>query len=109
MSAGGRRPDADEAALWRHVARDVTPLSRPPAPQGDAPLAPTPTDAPPEAAAPPDWDALLTDDRLDRLFAVAIDYARSSPQDTLGMAARDLDQNRGIVRRVIRRALTDAG
>lgn len=50
MSAGGRRLDADEAALWRHVARDVTPLSRPPAAPEDA----APEDAPPEGGrAPP--------------------------------------------------------
>ena len=46
--AGGRRPDADETALWRHVARDVTPLSRPPAAPEDAPS----EDASPEGAPP---------------------------------------------------------
>ena len=103
----------EQPAAYAHSP--ATPVSPQPAsmpaplpPQADAPLGTIPTTATPEAVAPPDWDALLTDDRLDRLFAVAIDYARSSPQDTLGMAARDLDQNRGIVRRVIRRALTDA-
>ena len=54
MTADGRRLDADEAALWRHVARGVTPLSRPPAAPDDASQegAP-PDDAPPDNARAP--------------------------------------------------------
>lgn len=85
------------------------------APQYQAQPAPLPSQsgAAPAAAVPaapsaPDWDSLLTDERLDRLFAVAIDYAQSDPTQPLGKAASDLDSNRGLIRRVIRKALADS-
>lgn len=57
MSAGGRRVRDEEATLWQHVARDVTPIpkrvERPDEDEADEPAAP-PTQAgkPRKAAAP---------------------------------------------------------
>ncbi len=115
MSAGGRRPDADEAALWRHVARDVTPLSRPPAPQGDAPPEggrppPRPARAAPAAPrpspppAPPPLPALdpAMPAGLDRRTARRLKRGRIRVEARLDLHGKTQDEAHAALGRFIR-------
>ena len=68
-----------------------------------------PPEPPPPAEPPPTLNDLLTDDALDRVFDLAIGYAQQNPTETFAHGAKDLDANRGLIRDVVRKALTADG
>lgn len=76
-------------------------IMQPPMPQQAAPA------PPPEP--PPSLDELLTDEAIDRVFDLAIGYARQHPDETFARGATDLESNRALVRRVVRKAITEDG
>lgn len=97
-------------AAWQPTQQMEYPMEQPasyavpPAPPPELPVEPAPAFPDPAPAPAP-----LTDDQIDRVFDLAIDWATRYPDTTFRDGAEQIAGNRGLLRDVVRKAIAEDG